>query len=59
MEWSTWGLCFTVYKDKLKIQKVTINNIEFYLMMGLLKCLGGSVLMSEIYFEMHLKYKMN
>lgn len=55
MEWSTWDLCFIVYEDKLKIQKVTINNIEFYLMMGLLKCLGGSVLMSEIYFEMHLK----
>lgn len=41
-------------KDQLKTPKAIINNTEFYLMMCLLKCLGVGILMSEIYFEMHL-----
>lgn len=48
------SVCFIVCKDKLKIPKVIINNIEFYFLMCLMKCLGVSVLVSEIYFKMHL-----
>lgn len=36
-----------------------MNNIVFYLMVCLLKCLGRNALMSEIYLEMPLKYKPN
>lgn len=41
----------------LKKKKDLQTNIEFWLMMYTLKHLGVSILMSTVYFEMHLNNK--